>query len=188
MKKALSVLILFCLFISCERKEPDFSEEMIDKLALRDNEKDKLYVFIPYEFSDVYLMTNHNMIFMTTENFLYVSYKKYYSKKYKSYKIFLETFLDKNFVLDENSPLIVEQKFKLNRKIEKEYTDLGFDKFLKKYSKVSSRKNELELNKSNFKSDEYFTIKYLLYLNKYDISVNCLIGIDYIKKRKNSFK
>ncbi len=83
-------------------------------------------------------MTNHNMIFMTTENFLYVSYKKYYSKKYKSYKIFLETFLDKNFVLDENSPLIVEQKFKLNRKIEKEYTDLGFDKFLKKYSKVSS--------------------------------------------------
>lgn len=165
--------MVFCLLTSCERKEPNFSEEMIEKLAIRDNAKDGFYVFIPYGFSDVYLMTNQNKIFMTTDNFLYASYKLYYSKKYKSYKLFLENFLDENFVFDENSQLFIEKKFKLNPKIEKEYSDLGFDKFLKRYSKQSYKKDELELNKSGLKIDEYFTIKYLLYVNKYDVSSDC---------------
>lgn len=180
--------MLFSLLISCERKEPNFSEEMIEKLSISDNAKDGLYVFIPYGFSDVYLMTNQNKIFMTTDNFLYASYKLYYSKKYKSYKIFLETFLDENFVLDENSQLFIEKKFKLDPKIEKEYSDLRFDRFLKKYSKQSYRKDELELYKSGLKTDEYFTIKYLLYINKYDVSSDCQIGKDYIRKREDSFK
>lgn len=72
MKKILTLLILFCFLISCERKESNFSEEMIDKLAIRDNAKEGLYVFIPYGFSDVYLMTNQNKIFMTTDNFLFM--------------------------------------------------------------------------------------------------------------------
>lgn len=180
--------MLFCFLISCERKEPNFSEEMIEKLALRDNEKNGFPIFIPYGFSDLYFRTNHNEIFMTTENYLYASYKLYYSKKYKSFKMFLETFLNDDFVFDEKSPLILEQKFKLDSKIEKEYCDLGFNKFLKKYSKSSKRKNEIELNKSNLKTDEYFTIKYLFYLNKYDVSSDCLIGIDYLRKREDSFK
>lgn len=175
--------MLFCFLISCERKELNFSEEMIDKLALRDNEKEGLYVFIPYKFSDVYFITNRNEIFMTTENFLYASYKLYYSKKYKSYKIFLETFLNENFVFNENSRFIIEKKFKLDNNIQKEYAQLGFEKFLKKHSKTSFRKDELELNTSDLKTDEYFTIKYLLYINKYDVSSDCLIGVDYIIKR-----
>lgn len=188
MKKIVTVVILFCLLISCERKEPNFSEEMIEKLARRDNEKDGLAVFIPYGFSDVYLMTNHNRVFMTTENGLYASYKLFYSKKYKSFKIFLETFLDKDFMFDENSRLIIEKKFKLNNKIQKEYAQLGFEKFLKKHSKTSFRKDELELKTSDLKTNEYFTVKYLLYINKYDISSSCLVGRDYIRKREDSFK
>lgn len=188
MKKILTLLIFLYFLTSCERRESNFSEEMIEKLALRDNEKDGFAIFIPYGFSDFYFKTSQNEIVMTTENNLYASYKLYYSKKYKSYKNFLEIFLDKDFMFNENFPLIVEQKFKVNQKIEKEYANLGLDKFLKKYSKLSSGKHELELNKSNFKSDEYFTIKYFLYLNKYDVRSNCLIGIDYIIKRKDSFK
>ena len=72
MKKILTLLMLFCFLISCERKEPNFSEEMIDKLAIRDNVKEGLYVFISYGFSDVYLMINQNKIFMTTDNFLFM--------------------------------------------------------------------------------------------------------------------
>ncbi|WP_264552739.1 hypothetical protein [Flavobacterium sp. N2038] len=188
MKKIIPLIILFCLLISCERKEPNFSEEMIEKLALRDNEKDELYAFIPYGFSDVYLMTNHNDIFMTTENFLYASYKLYYSKSYKSYKIFLETFLDEDFVFDENSRLIIEKKFKLNKKIQKEYTQLGFEKFLKKYSKPSYNKGQFELKKAIIESEEYSTISYLLYLNRYDISFNDPQVRYYIRKREDSFK
>ncbi len=78
--------------------------------------------------------------------------------------------------------------FKLNPVIEKEYSDLGFDKFLKKYSKPSIRKDELELNKSVIKTGGYSTIKYLLFLNRYDVSVDCYIGKDYIRKRGDAFK
>lgn len=80
------------------------------------------------------------------------------------------------------------KRFTLNQKIEKEYSDLGFDKFLKKYSKPSQRKNEIELNKSNLKTNEYLTIVYLLFINRYDVSEDCYLGIDYIIKREDSFK
>ncbi|WP_147298505.1 hypothetical protein [Flavobacterium cutihirudinis] len=188
MKKILTLLILFCLLISCERKEPNFSEEMIEKLALRDNEKDGQHVFIPYGFSDVYLMTNHDEIFMTTENGLYASYKLFYSKKYKSFKTFLETFLAEDFVFDQNSRLIIEKKFKLNKKVQKEYVQLGFEKFLKKYSEPSYKKGEFELKKAIIGSDEYSTISYILYLNRYDISFDDIHVRSTIIKREDSFK
>lgn len=76
----------------------------------------------------------------------------------------------------------------MNSKIEKEYYSLGFDKFFKKYLKPSSRKYEPELNKSDIKSDEYLTIAYLLFINRYDISSDCYRGKDYIVKREDSFK
>lgn len=185
MKKIVTVVILFCLLISCERKEPNFSEEMIEKLSHRDKSRDKFYTPIPYPFSDVYLMTNKNEILATDENSLHASYKLFYLNEYKSYKMFLETFLDKDFVFDEKSKLIFFRKFKLDSKMEKEYAELGFDKFLEKHSK--SRKGELELNKTNLKNYEYSTIVYLLYINKYDLSQSCLNGRDYIIKREKLF-
>lgn len=120
-----------------------------------------------------------------------IFYKKYYTKKFKSFNQFLDASLNNNFVFDKK--LFKEksyylESFKLNSKIEKEYYSLGFDKFLKKYSKPSSRKQELELNKSNLKTDEYFTIVYLFYINRYDVSSDCYIGKDYIRKREDSFK
>lgn len=99
---------------------------------------------------------------------------------------FLDEVLNKEFLLDENSKSFYS--FKLNQKIQKEYSDLGFDRFLKKYSKQSYRKDELELYTSGLKTDEYFTIKYLLYINKYDVSSDCQMGKDYIRKREDSFK
>ncbi|GAA3762165.1 hypothetical protein GCM10022423_12070 [Flavobacterium ginsengiterrae] len=65
---------------------------------------------------------------------------------------------------------------------------MGFKNFLEKYSKSSSRKGKVELNKSNLKNDEYLTIAYLLYINRYDISQDCYIGKDYICKREDFFK
>ena len=59
---------------------------------------------------------------------------------------------------------------------------------MKKYSKLSVRKNELQLNRSNLNRDEYLTVKYLLYLNRYDIFRDDIHAKDYIKKREDSFK
>jgi len=186
MKKILTILMLFCFLISCERKEPNFSEEMIGKLVFKDDGLPPYYLGL-----DLYVITNNNEIHQTNNNELMIFYKKYYTKKFKSFNQFLDASLNNNFVFDKK--LFKEksyylESFKLNSKIEKEYHSLGFDKFLKKYSKPLSRKQELELNKSNLKTDEYFTIVYLFYINRYDVSSDCYIGKDYIRKREDSFK
>jgi hypothetical protein len=172
--------------ISCEKKEPNFSGEMIEKLVFEDNGLPPYYLRL-----DLYVLTNNNEIYQTNNNELMFFYKKYYSKEFKSFKEFLDVSLNNDFIFDKK--LFKENKyflrsFKLNSKIENEYHNLGFHDFLKKYSKSSKRNNTLELNKSDLKFGEYSTIKYLLYVNKYDVSSDCYLGKDYIRKREYSFK
>ena len=186
MKKILSLLILFCFLIACDKKDPNFSEEMIEKLVFEDDGLPPYYLRL-----DLYVLTNENEIYQTNNNELMFFYKKYYSKKFKTFDKFLDACLNDNFIFDKN--LFKERSyymvsFKLNSKIETEYTNLGFNEFLKKYSKSSSNKNELEFNKSDLRPSEYSTIKYILYLNKYDVSSDCYSGKDYIRKREDSFK
>jgi len=184
--------MLFCFLISCERKEPNFSEEMIEMLADRGEIKNDNATLppMPIIFSDVYLLTNNEKIVLLDENYLFFFYKRDYSKRFKSYKDFLNAVLNNGFIIDErlfkhpNYP----KRFKLNAEIKKVYSNLGFNEFLKKYSKPSSRKNTLILNKSNLKEGQYLSITYLLYINGYDISSDCYLGIDYIQKREDSFK
>ena len=178
--------MLFCLLISCERKEPNFSKEMIEKLAYMYEDAELGLLPSEYLRLDLYILTNDKEICRTNNHDLFIYYRKNYFKKFTSFDFFLDGVLNKEFLLDENSKSFYS--FKLNQKIQKEYSDLRFDRFLKKYSKQSYRKDELELYKSGLKTDEYFTIKYLLYINKYDVSSDCQIGKDYIRKREDSFK
>lgn len=140
---------------------------------------------------DLYILTNNNEIHETNNNELMFFYKKYYSKDFKSFNQFLDSSLNNNFVFDKKlfkDKSYYLQSFKLNSRIENEYNSLEFHDFLKKYSIPSYRKDRLELKKSNLTSTEYSAIKYLLYINKYDISSDCLIGKDYIRKREDSFE
>ena len=178
--------MLFSLLISCERKEPNFSEEMIEKLAYMYEDAELGLLPSEYLRLDLYILTSDKEICRTNNHDLFIYYRKNYFKKFTSFDFFLDGVLNKEFLLDENSKSFYS--FKLNQKIQKEYSDLRFDRFLKKYSKQSYRKDELELYKSGLKTDEYFTIKYLLYINKYDVSSDCQIGKDYIRKREDSFK
>ncbi|MEO6174708.1 MAG: hypothetical protein ABIP27_06120 [Flavobacterium circumlabens] len=189
MKKILIVLVLLCFLISCYREEPNFTKEMIVKLADDEDRENDLVTINRYSFLDLYIRTTENEVLVTNSNYLYESYKLDYSKKYKSFKIFLETVLNKDFAFDKSDQkIMLARYFKLNSKMEKKYTNLGFDKFFKKYTKPSNRKDQIELNKSLLKSDEYYTIKYLLYLNKYDISFDDIRVKYSIIKREDSFK
>jgi len=190
MKKILTLLVLLFFLISCEKKGSNFSEEMIEKLAIHDDdEKDGIITINNYSFIDVYIQTNEDEIFITNGEFLYQSYKLYYQEKYKTFKEFLEVILDKDYVFDaSNQKIILLQNFKLNSKIEKECASLGFDKFLKKYSKPSLSENEDELNSLIINPDEFFTISYILYLNRYDLRVNDIQARYFIIKREDSFK
>lgn len=189
MKKILALLILLCLLISCERKEYNFSKEMIEKLAIHDEGKSEVVTINKYSFIDLYIRTNEDEIFITNGESLYQSYRLYHQNKYKKFKDFLKIVLSKDYVLDASKQkIILLQNFKLNSKVYKEYNQVGFDEFLKKYSELSVRKNELQLNRSNLNRDEYLTVKYLLYLNRYDVSRDDMHAKDYIKKREDSFK
>ncbi|MEG2101573.1 MAG: hypothetical protein RRY99_08685 [Flavobacterium sp.] len=192
MKKIITLLMLFCFLISCERKEPNFSDEMIEMLADRGEIKDGVVILPPplASFTDLYFRITNNEIVLINGNELYFFYKKYYSTEFKSYKDFLNAVLNDEFIMDKElfKHPKYPKRFKLNAEIKKEYSNLGFNEFLKKYSKPSLRKKELILNKSNLKEGQYLSVTYLLYINKYDISSDCYLGVDYIRKREDSFK
>ena len=191
MKKILSLMLL-CFLISCEKKELNFSKEMITVLADPGEIQDNGAIKLPppsITFLDIYIRTNDNEILLSSSGELYFFYKEYYSKKFESYDDFLDTVLNQDFVLDKRllkKPTYLKS-FKLNSNTEKEYTDLGFNSFLRKYSKETVSKR-LVLNRKIINEGEYSTIVYILFKNGYDISSDCYLAIDYIRKRKDSFK
>jgi len=192
MKKILTLSMLLCFLISCERKEPNFSKKMINVLADRGEVQANGVIKLPpppVTFLDLYIRTNDNEILLSSSGELLFFYKEYYSKKFASYEDFLDTLLNHDFVLDKRllkKPTYLES-FKLNPNTEKEYSHLGFNSFLKKYSKETVSKR-LALNRKIIKEGEYLTVVYILFKNAYDISSDCYLGIDYIRKRENSFK
>jgi hypothetical protein len=191
MKKILTLLIFLYFLTSCERRESNFSEEMIEKLADRSEIKNDSMELPPppIVFSNAYILIDSGEVAILNENELFFFYKRDYFKKIKSFKDFLNAALNDDLVLEKNifKHANYPKRFKLNSKIEKEYSDLGFDKFLKKYSKETVSKR-LILNRTNVKDGEYLTIAYILFKNGCDISSDCYLGIDYIIQRKDSFK
>lgn len=134
MKKIVALFTLFCLLISCERKEPNFSEEMIETLAERGEIRNDTLALppMPIFFSDVYLLINNGKVVLLDENYLFFFYKRDYSKRFKSFKIFLNAVLNDGFIIDERlfKHLNYPKRFRLNAEIKKEYSNLGFNEFL----------------------------------------------------------
>jgi hypothetical protein len=191
MKKIITLLTLFCLLISCEKKEPNFSKEMIKKLSHSGQVK-KSSIILPLalsSFLDLYVQTNDKEILLSSVGELLFLYRGYYSQKFDSFEDFLNAVLNQRFVLDKGlfkKPTYLES-FKLNSNAEKEYARLGFNSFLKKYSKETASKR-IALKREIIKEGEYSTIAYILFKNGYDLSSDCYLGIDYIRKREESFK
>lgn len=181
--------MLFCFFSSCERKEPNFSKEMIKKLAYENDSKGGIISLNAYNFLDFYVLTDNNEIHQSSKSELWYIHNQYYSKEFVSFENFLDAILNKSFTLKKKRLKKITHftSFRLNSKIQKEYSVLGFDKFLKKYSKETTAKR-LALNRATIKDGEYLTIAYFLYKNKYDISSDCYLAIDYLRKREDSFK
>lgn len=189
MKKILTLILLLCFLISCEKKESNFSEEMIEKLAQENDNKDEVISLNAFNFLDFYVVTDNNEIHQSFKGELRYIYNQYYSKEFTSFESFLDVVLNKSFVIEKKrlKKMTDFNSFKLSTEIEKEYTHLGFTSFLKKYSKKTFSKR-LALNRKIIKEGEYSTIVYILFKNGYDISSDCYLGIDYIRKRENSFK
>jgi hypothetical protein len=176
--------------ISCEKKESNFSEEMIEKLTNHGEVKNGTIRLPPaVSFLDLYVHTNNKEILLTSVSELLFLYKGYYSEKFNSFNFFLDAVLNQEFVLDKRlfkKPTYLES-FKLNINTQKEKTHLGFNSFLKKYSKKLLSKRII-LNRAIIKDGEYSTIAYILFENGYDLSSDCYLGVAYIIKREDSFR
>ncbi|WP_337968022.1 hypothetical protein [uncultured Flavobacterium sp.] len=192
MKKILTLLLLFCFLISCERKEPNFSKEMIEKLGNRGEVKNGITRLPPPQASFLYLyvLISNNEIHLCNSDELFFLYKEYYFKTFKTFEDFLDAVLNEDFVLDKKIFKTFRNfdSFRLNSKIKEEYISLGFDKFLKKYSVDNVGKEKFRLNKSIIQKNELSTIKYLLYKNRYDVGFDDYHATYYIWKREDSFK
>ena len=186
LKKLIIIFGLLLVFASCQKKEVSFSKEMIEKLSVIDDRIPSNYTSL-----DLYVRINDTVIIQRTINDLFRYYKQNFTHDFKTFDFFLDEVLNNDFKINQkaNQKALYLDGFTLNRQIEKEYGQIGFDDFLKKYSKnISSKHFELELNKSSIKQGEYLSITYLLYKNKYDIVKDCYLGIDYIIKREDVFK
>lgn len=171
---------------SCQRRQDAFSAQMIQKLSTIEDEIPSVYNSL-----DLFIMINDSMIVQRSINDLFRNYKENYSEEFKSFDVFLDEVLNKDFKLSRktNDKLLYLDGFTLNMHIKKEYDKIGFENFLKKYSKNGSRNDiELELNKASIKEEEYLSIAYLLYKNRYDIAKDCYLGKDYIVMREERFK
>lgn len=185
MKKILTLLFLSLVFISCDNKEERFSDKMIEELIVLKENND---IPPPKSLLDIYVLSDNSEIMLTDNYSLYKFYNHYYYKEFKALKEFLNEVLNKDFVIEKKffKNQFYLKSFKLNRNIEKKYSEIGFDEFLKKYSEKTAS-NRTKLKKTIINENEYLTIVYLLYKNKYDISRDCYIGNDYIIKREDYF-
>jgi predicted N-acyltransferase len=181
-KKLVFLFGLVLILTSCQKKEVHFSQEMIEKLGVVDDKSPSIYSSF-----DLYVMVNDSLILQRSINDLFRYYKQNYTREFKSFNAFIDEVLNNNFKINQKASFL--DGFTLNQKIQKEYIELGFDNFFKKYSKISSRKDSnLELNKTFLQEEEYLAVVFLLYKNEYDIVKDCSLGIDYIVERETIFK
>ena len=191
MKKIITLLTLFCLLISCERKEPNFSKEIIRNFS-EPSEVNDTIIKVPPPISyqiDLYVKASDKEILLSSVSELLFIYKNHYFLEFDSFAKFLNAVLNQDYVLDNkvhNKKTYLES-FKVNPNIEKDFNRLGIKGFLTKYSKITASKR-IALKREIIKEGERETIAYFLFKNGYDLSSDCYLGIDYIRKREESFK
>ncbi|RBN51216.1 hypothetical protein [Flavobacterium psychrolimnae] len=191
MKIKSSFLVLIFLLISCESKEPNFSKEIIRNFS-ESSEVNDTIIKVPPPISyqiDLYVKASDKEILLSSVSELLFIYKNHYFLEFDSFAKFLNAVLNQDYVLDNkvhNKKTYLES-FKVNPNIEKDFNRLGIKGFLTKYSKETASKR-IALKREIIKEGEYSTIAYILFKNGYDLSSDCYLGIDYIRKREESFK
>jgi hypothetical protein len=191
MKIKSSFFVSICLLISCESKKPNFSKEIIKNFSELSEVNDTLVKAPPpttYQI-DLFVKTSDKEILLSSVSELLFLYKNHYYLKFDSFSKFLNAVLNQDYILDSkvHNKRTYLESFKVNPNIEKDFNRIGIEMFLRKYSKTTASKR-VAIKREIIKEGEYSTIAYILFKNGYDLSSDCYLGIDYIRKRKESFK
>ena len=175
MKHWLVLSLSALLFVSCNKQdEVQFDTSSISKLSSYNYEEK-----IPSAnaFLDLYLKTGGDSICITNPDALYWEYKKNYSAEYSDYNSFLLNILNPDNSL-KYKPFHETECFILRDEIKKVYHESSFNNFLMQY--CESEKSNQQYVFRNFVLKDYGLIQnisYYLYLNKYQVNLDCVSGI-----------
>ena len=181
MKYWLILSLSAVLFVSCNKQEAvPFDTLSIGKLA-NYNYEEKMPS--ANAFLDLYLKAGGDSICITNPDALYWEYKKNYAAEYRDYNSFLLNILNPENNL-KYKPLYETECFILREEIKKIYHENSFNNFLMKYCEL--KKSNQQYVFRNFVLKDYGLIQnisYYLYLNKFQVNLDCVSGVYSISPR-----
>lgn len=131
------------------------------------------YIFpSKYGALNLFILADNEEIIITNADYLNYVYDNHYKKEYSNYREFLSKVLNEEIKIKKKSfERIPYKSFKINNIIEKEYKQLSFNDFFRRYSGnyiSKENSNYLKIEKGT-SLDEIRTISYYLYINGYQI-------------------
>jgi hypothetical protein len=184
-EKTLMILIFLFSFLSCVEKREIIKDNELNKLS------DGNYL-IPSKNGglDLYVLSENEEIIITNADYLNFVYDKQYKIKYKNFKEFLSDALNHKIIIKAKCfERIPYKHFSVNKFLEVQYNELGFNNFFERYTKNTSDKDSFILNlKIDNSLDEIETISYYFYLNGYQVIIDDHIPKYFVFKRDKVLK
>lgn len=165
MKKHALILLMLLIIVACKQDKKIMSDDAVNKLS-----SGSYKVPSPYGRLDLFVMSDNQDIIVTNTDYLRYVYDYHFVIKFKTYNEFLSKTLNHEITLDKKVfDSIPYESFKISKMIEKQYKDLKFETFFKKYVvKSKYRKDTFVLSDAlKIPHDEILTISYYLYLHGY---------------------
>jgi hypothetical protein len=181
MKKIVIYILIIIGLFSCNEITLDtkISKEIIDliceekiKQKKLSDSKSKLMIYKKFPNDDVFAKLNNDKFVETDFYELLRIYEKEFTSKFNSYNEFMYEVINKDLVLNEKG--FYEKPFYLDEDLNKEFKNLAFEDFLKKYSLRKKYDEKLYLKDELFSGNRYLTISYLLYTKGYYLGGGCL--------------
>jgi hypothetical protein len=181
MKKIVIYILIIIGLFSCNEITLDtkISKEIIDliceekiKQKKLSDSKSKLMIYKKFPNDDVFAKLNNDKFVETDFYELLRIYEKEFTSKFNSYNEFMYEVINKDLVLNEKG--FYEKPFYLDEDLNKEFKNLAFEDFLKKYSLRKKDDEKLYLKDELFSGNRYLTISYLLYTKGYYLGGGCL--------------
>ena len=177
--KAISIICLLCLFLSCQKNSTILKEDIIKELAQGD-----FYLPSPYHNIPLFIVLENKEYCNTNVTMLHYIYQELYVSEYKSFELFLDTVLNQKKALSKKDFYRMDvQYFKLDPKVSEEYIKNNFKDFMEQYCQKENS-NEYSLKSefhNNFSEDELNTLSYYFFINNYKTSLDCYIGKYYFR-------
>lgn len=180
MRKIVVCLLVLIGLFSCKENDSKqkFSNDLIDLICAEKIKQKKLFdsksktQIKTYYSIEIFVKLNNEKFVETDFQELLDVYEKSFKTKFDTYNQFMYKVINGDFALNENE--LGEKSFYLDKALKKEFENVPFDVFLKKYSFRKKDDKKLYLKHDSFSGNKYLTISYLLYTKGRYLGSGCL--------------